>query len=215
MSLGSWKVEVNTNGMPQKVATAFSELSDMVGAEYRFLAYLGSQEVNGINHAVLAEQTVLTGKDTRNIVVLIFNEKPGSTEATLVNIERVVEGGAELGGIQINPQFDIPEDAKQAFDNSFIGYVGAKVKLVALLATKVTKGTNYIFVATFSPVVPEPEDSVALVMVNGMTNQVAFADLLTSKMNNALGYAFTWQFRRVCLQKIKFARDAVGSVVDF
>jgi hypothetical protein len=192
MSLGSWEIEVNTDGMPQRVATAFSALDTMVGVEYRFLAYLGSQEVNGINHAVLAEQTVLTGKDTHNVVVLIFNEKPSSMEATLVNIERVVEGGAALGGIQIDPQFDIPEEAKQAFDNSFIGYVGAKVKLVALLATKVTKGTNYIFVATFSPVVPDPEDSVALVMVNGMTNQVAFADLLNSKMDNALGYAFTW-----------------------
>ena len=192
MALGSWKVNVHTNGMPQKVASAFGELGDLLGVEYRFLAYLGSQEVNGTNHAVLAEQTLLVGKDVRNIVVIIFNEKPGATNATLVNIERVVEGGAELGGMQIDPQFDIPEEAQKAFDNCFLGYVGARVKPFALLATKVTKGTNYIFAATVSPVVREPEDEVALIMVNDMTNQVAFADLLKSKMDNALGYAFTW-----------------------
>ena len=55
--LGSWEVNVVTGGMPQKVATAFGELAgSLVGAEYTPIAYLGSQQVNGVNHAVLAEQ---------------------------------------------------------------------------------------------------------------------------------------------------------------
>ena len=73
-SSGGWSVNVEVGKMPQKVATAFSKLGDLVGASYTPIAYLGSQVVNGINHAVLAEQTVLTGKDTKNIVVIIFNE---------------------------------------------------------------------------------------------------------------------------------------------
>ena len=70
--LGSWNIDVNLNGMPQKIATAFDALSDMIGACYKFIAYIGSQQTNGINHAVLAEQTILTGQDTKNIVILIF-----------------------------------------------------------------------------------------------------------------------------------------------
>ena len=66
--LGGWNIGVVTGGMPQKVATAFGKLAEqLIGCEYTPIAYLGSQQVNGINHAVLAEQTVITGKDTKYI----------------------------------------------------------------------------------------------------------------------------------------------------
>ena len=39
---GSWDVKVVTNGMPQKVATAFGALAEkLIGAEYEPIAYLG------------------------------------------------------------------------------------------------------------------------------------------------------------------------------
>ena len=70
---GSWNVNVVTNGMPQKVATAIGALSEkLIGAEYEPIAYLGSQVVNGTNHAVLAKQILTTGRDTTNIVVIVF-----------------------------------------------------------------------------------------------------------------------------------------------
>ena len=190
-TVGSWNVNIEMGALPQKIATAFDKLGEeLIGAEYTAIAYLGSQVVNGTNHAVLAEQTVLAGKDTKNIVLVIFNEK--ADVVTLVNIERVVEGGGELGGNDVNVQTDIPDEAKAAFDSSFAGFVGSTVKPVALLATKVTKGTSYVFVAEVAPVVPDPEKKVAIVAVNGMTKDVAFADLLTSKLNGSLGYAFNW-----------------------
>ena len=194
MSLGSWEVKVSTDAMPQKVATAIGELAEqLVGAEYKPIAYLGSQVVNGTNHAVLAEQIILTGKDTKNVVVLIFNEKPNEMKATLVNIERVVEQGGELGGINVDVQTDIPEEAKEMFTNAFEGWVGAKIEPFALLGTQVTKGVDYIFAAEVTPVTPEPVTNVCLVTVNDMTDDIAFADLLDSRENlTTLGYAFTW-----------------------
>ncbi len=53
--------------------------------------------VNGTNHAVLAEQTLTVGKDVKNIVVLILNEKGGVI--TLSRIEHVLEQGGEFGGL--------------------------------------------------------------------------------------------------------------------
>lgn len=74
--LGSWDVKVVVGSLPEKVATAVGELGEkLIGAEYTPIAYLGSQLVNGTNHAVLAEQVLTTGRDTKNIVVLTFNEK--------------------------------------------------------------------------------------------------------------------------------------------
>lgn len=191
MSFGKWDVNVAVGKMPQKIATAFAELNNMVGAEYNEIAYLGSQVVNGTNHAVLAEQTIIAGKDTKNIVVVIFHEtKEG---VTLSGIERVVESGGELGGIQVAASTEIPTQAQDAFNRAFEGFVGMDVKPFAFLGTQVTKGTNYIFVAEAAPVTLNPEKSVLIVTVNTLTNTVAFTDILTSKQSvMSLGYAFTW-----------------------
>ena len=194
MSVGSWNVDVHVGSeLPQKIATAFSELN-LVGAEYTPIAYLGSQLVNGTNHAVLAKQLVITGKDTENVVVMIFNEKPGEMKATLVGIERVVESGGELGGIKVDVHTDdIPEEASKAFKTCFEGYVGVKVEPFAYLGSQVTKGVNYIFAAKVTGVVRNPETEVCLVVVNSLTRCVNFVNILGVKNDTAsLGYAFTW-----------------------
>lgn len=191
-NFGKWEVRVSVGSMPQKVATAFDEFNDtIVGAEYNEIAYLGSQIVNGTNHAVLAEQTVLTGKDTKNIVLMVFKEtKEG---VSLVNIERIVESGEELGGIKVNVQTeDIDKEAKTAFEKTFESFVGSKVSPIALLATQVTKGVNYIFVSEVTPITAGEADSkVALTVVNGMNEGVSFIDILSGRAS-VLNYAFNW-----------------------
>ena len=189
--VGEWKVEVNVGGMPQKVATAMGEIN-MLGAEYEPIAYLGSQVVNGVNHAVLAEQIVITGRDTKNIVVLKFNEKPNDMKVALVGIETVVSGGAEFGGIALDVKTDIPEDAKTAWDEAFKDFVGSDVKPFAYLGSQVVNGMNYIFAAEVTPVVPDPVSRLAVVTVNTAEKHAYFGDLLKSKQSASLGYAFTW-----------------------
>lgn len=186
--IGSWEVFV-TDKMPQKVASAFNGL-DLIGAEYEFIAYLGSQQVNGVNHAVLAKQTVVTGRDTENVVLMIFNEK--GMDCNLINIERLVEGGPALGGMHIDATTNIPDDALDAFNSILADRVGANINPFALLGTKVTKGVNYLFAATLEPVVQNPVAEVVLMMVNSMTRESRIVNVLDSKLSNALGYAFTW-----------------------
>ena len=191
--VGNWEININVNGMPQKIASAVSKLNTtLIGAEYDPIAYLGSQVVNGTNHAVLAEQTIVTGRDSKNIVMLIFNEKPNEMEATLVNIERVVEGGAPMGGIAINPTTVIPKEAMEEWNTAFEGFVGSKVVPFALLATQVVKGTNFIFAAELTPVVPDAKSKVVIVTLNSMTGTLAFADPFKTNQEASLGYAFTW-----------------------
>ena len=175
--VGSWSINVNTKGMPQKVASAVGKLTEtLIGAEYEPIAYLGSQIVNGTNHAVLAEQLLTTGRDTKNVVLLIFNEK--GMDCTLVNIERVVEGGFGAGGTEINVKTDLPEEAKKAFDTALTEFVGSTVKPFAYLGSQVVKGIDYIFAAEVAPVVEEPVSKVCVVTVNGLTKQISFKDIL-------------------------------------
>lgn len=195
METGSWKIDVNTSGMPQKVASAMTALeTQLVGAEYKMIAYLGSQVVNGTNHAVLAEQTVLTGKDSKNIVILVFNEKPNEKEATLVSIDRILEEGLPLGGtkIDVNLAKDIPEEIMEIWTDARQHCLGSKMVPIALLGTKVTNGTNLIFVATVDGQMPGSEVELALIIVNDLTRRMSFVNLLADKTDQALGYAFTW-----------------------
>ena len=86
---GEWVIKPST-GMPQKVATAFSEkFGKIIGASYVPIAYLGEQLVNGKNHAILAEQT-LVNADLCNIVMIILNEHAG--EFSVVNIDSILSG---------------------------------------------------------------------------------------------------------------------------
>ena len=175
--LGAWTVNVDLVGMPEKVATAVSAVANqLVGAEYRPIAYLGSQLVNGVNHAVLAEQTILSGRDTKNVVVLIFNEK--GMECTLVNIERVVEGGYGDGGTEVNVKTDIPADALAAFAKVMNGFAGSDVKPFALLGTQVVAGIDYIFAAEMTLVTAEPVSKVVKVTINSLRDTVQFVDIL-------------------------------------
>lgn len=191
--VGSWNIKIVVDAMPQKVATAIGALAEqLVGAEYEPIAYLGYQLVNGTNHAVLTKQTIMDGNDSANIVVLIFNEKPGAMEATLVGVERVVEGGAPFGGIHIDPVTAIPKDAMDAWNNAFATFVGSKVNPIALLGTQVVNGTNYIFAAEIAPLVPNAVSKVVIVTINPMSGYLAFANLLENKHEASLGYAFTW-----------------------
>lgn len=189
---GTWDINVVVNSLPQKIATAFASLGETIlGAQYTPIAYLGSQQVNGVNHAVLAEQTIITGRDTKNIVLIIFNEKPEGV--SLVNIERIVESGEGFGGITIDVKTEIPESANAIFNESIGNFVGSSIKPFALLATQITKGTDYIFAATVTPVVPEAKPTVAIVTVNSLEKKISFIDVIQPNLNKkSLGYAFTW-----------------------
>lgn len=190
---GAWNVGINVGAMPQKVATAVGKMSEsLMGAEYEPICYLGSQVVNGTNHAVLCEQTIITGRDTKNIVVVVFNEKPNEMELTLVRIDTIVEGGLPMGGTAIDVKTDIPDDAKAVWEDAFDGMVGSNVEPFALLGTQVVNGVNYIFGAVLTPVVANPMSKAVVVTINEKSGTVKFADMLVSKQGGSLGYAFTW-----------------------
>ena len=174
MKTGSWDVNVVTGGMPQKIATAFTMLTEnLLGAEYDPIAYLGSQIVNGTNHAILAEQTLITGKDVKNIVIMVINEKPGDIDGTgcsIVSIKSVLEDRGLDGGYNIDAKTEIPSDAQEVFDKAFAGFVGSNVQPFALLATQVVNGIKYVFAAETTMLVSPTANGVGLKSIEGAKN---------------------------------------------
>lgn len=200
MNTGNWKIDVNVNGMPQRIATAFEKLKGtLVGADYEFIAYLGSQEVNGINHAVLAKQIITTGRDSVNIVVLIFNEKAVQTETptwvvTPVAIERVLESGAALGGttIRVDKILDLEGPEMGTWNEAFAGRVGISMHPIAYLGSQVAKGIDYIYAATAEQMNLEGQKQAVIVRINPLERTVRVVNFLVDRVNDALNYAFTW-----------------------
>lgn len=182
--IGSYEVNVQCGKLPQNVATYFDEtMSKLLGASYVAVAYLGSQVVNGTNHAILCEQTVLTGRDTKNAVLVVLNEKPEGF--SLVSVTPVLESGAALGGIDVDVTTDIPDDARDVFDKAFAQFVGSKITPFALLGTQAVHGTNYFFAAEVSAIVAAKSGvlgghptSVCMISVNDVTNFVDFYPVL-------------------------------------
>ena len=81
MILGGWNLdEVKGCNLPQKVATDFTAVtSELVGADYEPIAYLGSQQVNGTNYRILALMRTVTPNAEKKIVKMIINEAPDGT----------------------------------------------------------------------------------------------------------------------------------------
>lgn len=176
-TLGAWKVSIVTGAMPQKVATAIGSLAEtLLGATYTPIAYLGSQLVNGTNHAILAEQTIVAGVDHKNIVLLKFNEK--GMDCSLYAIEPVLQEGGPLGGVKINASVDIPEAALEAFNKVTANWVGVTVNAAAFLGQRVSKGTDYYFLASVTPIYPNAEAKAMLICVNPMLNSIDFTEIL-------------------------------------
>ena len=178
MSVGNWNVHLSVSGMPETVATAFSDITNqLVGAEYTPIAYLGSQLVHGTNHAILAEQLLTTGKDVKNVVLMILNELDG--RFTVVGIERILSSGGELGGTEVDVKTEIPEVAAKVLKDAMGGFVGASIKPFALLGTQVVKGTNYIFAAEVETVTKDSTPKIAIVKANDELKIIAsISDIL-------------------------------------
>lgn len=205
---GAWEAAFNKN-FPQKIASKVSENLNLLGAEYEAVAYLGKQIVNGTNHAVLAEQTILNGKDTKNAVILVFNEKAGVDDVSLVAIRTIAESGGQLGGTEIDVTADIPVGALDATAKALEGFVGADVKPAAYLGKQVVNGVNYEMIAEVTGVYPGAKTRLAIITVNELYKTIKFEDLFdvaTEEKSNLagvtisegkvqsgpLGYAFTW-----------------------
>lgn len=193
MNVGNWDIKVSFDSMPQPVASGLAAVREkMVGAEYDMIAYLGSQEVNGTNYAVLATQVLTTGRDSQNIVILKFNQKPGEIVATLTGVEHILDAGAPLGGIVVDPKTEIPTDAQKIWLDVTEGYVGKKLTPIAYLGTQMANGMNYFFIVEATGITREDDKEILLTVINPTVGSCKIVNVLESRATNALGYAFSW-----------------------
>ena len=78
--------------MPQKAASAWAKVDELVGAEYLPLLYVGTQVVRGVNHWFIAQVTTSgTAQPKKKIVKLAVNEFQGKFEVVGNRTETIFE----------------------------------------------------------------------------------------------------------------------------
>lgn len=187
---GGWNAQFSTN-YPQKIASAVSAFINepRLGCEYKDIAYLGSQVVNGTKHAVLMEQTIVVGRDVKNAVIVYFYEAPGSMDVALAGIETLVESGGELGGTKVDMSVEIPNDAKVAFEAAMVGFLGSTIVPVVYIGSKVVKGVEYKMIAEVTPVIPDAKTELALITVNGLEKTMQFEKVFPEPAKAEITYS--------------------------
>ena len=75
--LGGWNLdEIKGTALPQRVQTDFTAVtSELDGADYEPIAYLGSQIVDGTNFRILALQRLVVPNAEKRIVKMIIHEE--------------------------------------------------------------------------------------------------------------------------------------------
>ena len=73
--------------LPQKAASAWSIMGDLIGAEYEPVLYYATQPVRGVNHYFIAKQTVACQPAFSRLVKVVINEFAG--EMTLAKVEEI------------------------------------------------------------------------------------------------------------------------------
>lgn len=63
--------------LPQKAASAWTAVEELIGATYKPLVYLGEQLVNGTNYYFIAEQTLMTNPLIRRVIKFAIYEHDG------------------------------------------------------------------------------------------------------------------------------------------
>ncbi len=89
--LGCWNIdEMKPCNLPQRAASAFTAVtSELVGAEYMPVLYVGTQLVKGTNHCILALQTLVVPNSPKKLVKMVINEGLEQNEYTLVSIRGI------------------------------------------------------------------------------------------------------------------------------
>ena len=168
-------IHVVIDAMPEKIASAFTALElAQKGAKYRPVAYLGTR---GNNHGVLAEQIMVDENATKNIVLIIFKEifVPGEiSKIALVSFNSVLCGtpSKEVGGVLLNEDFKITEEAQEDFDKVVKKITGVGIKPFAYLGYQVVNGDNRFFAAEATPLCANDDKFIAIVTTNALCDRI-------------------------------------------
>lgn len=166
--LGGW-TEAESPEVTDEVKSLLEKaLEETVGAQYTPVALLETQVVAGTNYRLLCRRAVTSPEAEETYAyVTIYADLNGGAElldiadtGVKTNLSEEAEGAYEAVS---SPE--LTEEAKKAFDQSIEGLTGVSYEPLALLATQVVSGTNYVILCRSQVVYPGADSSYSLMTV--------------------------------------------------
>ena len=157
----SLEVTEDVKALLDKAAT------EMVGATYEPVAYLGTQVVAGTNHLLLCKVTPVTpdAVATYALVTVYEDLEGGAKIIDVLNSNAEAVFADAPGSWTESEKLDVTKESKEALEHAAEYLTGATYSPVALLATQVVSGTNYRILCSVTPVTPNAESSYEIVEV--------------------------------------------------
>lgn len=144
--LGGWQLEGKPIGssMPQKLATGWdAAMEGFVGSDFTPQFLIGTQLVNGINYAVIAEQTLIVKDPTKHIAVVIVNV-PFNMTGEGSKIIRVISADAP----------EVPADVMALFNSATSKLLGSNHRSILFIGSQVVSGMIFYLICESMPVRP-------------------------------------------------------------
>ena len=110
-------------------------------------------------------------------------EQPAGADSSSAKEPESLAGGTLLGGWTVTGDMtsQLTDDERAVFDQAIDGLVGAEYEPIAIIATQLVSGTNYAYLCTTTPVVPDakPHWTIAVVYkdLQGNASLTNVADL--------------------------------------
>ena len=181
-------IPVSTTKLPQEVASAMVAINtNYLGATFVPLWYVGKQVVNGANYLFIAKEVRSTKERNTAIVGLVANVPAGAG---------FIHGkGANI--VEIIEEVDLPEEAKEAFENGTKQLMGMNYKPIVYVGSQVVKGMNYYYICEAKGVYPDAKPFAVMLGVNVFQDQATVFSVtplaaLNKSEDQLCGYAFTW-----------------------
>lgn len=172
--LGGWSVnsDVVTTVYPTEAGEAFEKaMKQYNGIEMEPVVLLASQVVSGKNYSFLAKTK--DSKDFSWFVVVVYEDLKGDakiTSAGAIDINDIKVGNAipenVLGGwepMPVSNAVTLPEDIWSKFWQASEAYVGVNLNPLALLASQVVSGANYLILCAGNTVTANPVEGLYVV----------------------------------------------------
>ena len=180
-------VNIPADKLPQDAASAIGAVnSDLLGATFMPLWYIGKQLVNGVNHLFVVEDIRVTKNKDKHIVGLVVNVPPG---------EKALQGeGARI--VRIVESEELPAGVDTAFAEAEKQLIGVSYKPVMYIGKQAVKGENHFILCEAKTIYPNAEPYAAILAINIFDGKTSVVGVLPIRDKNEgtglFGYAFTW-----------------------
>ena len=179
-------VNAPADKLPQDLTSAIGNInSEILGATYQPIWYVGHQLVNGTNHFLICKEIRSTKEKNTCIVGLVLNIPAGKI------------GGEDATIVEIIEEAKLAPEIQTAFDTAEKQLIGVSYKPIAYIGSQVVRGTNHFIICQAKGLYPNARPQAVIMGINIFENNISVIGILPlnsiiKDTQTLFGYAFNW-----------------------